>query len=311
MATQSDKMRGRTTCAVDVSPAVVDAGAEMTLQGKVSCSPACDLRGHTLIVKDQTGADAGRVEISEFDGATNVTGEFVVKAPVEPGEYTWLAVSPAVVREGVSYMQASTPISFTVKPHTTHVVAWDAPSAVVVGERFRMKVGIKCPSECDLTNRDFGIYDHEGAQVASGTLTGDRWPGTSGLYVAAVELEAPSREGLYTWSVRSGQGSDVGILHAEGSFSFGVRVVSRPQCLVTVEVVDKDKQTPLSGARVVMHPYKAITDERGIAEVRVAKGTYKLFVSQTNYLTFGLSVDVTADLKARVELDLEPVPERN
>ena len=310
MATQSDKMRGRTTCAVDVSPAVVDAGAEMTLQGKVSCSPACDLRGHTLIVKDQTGADAGRVEISEFDGATNVTGEFVVKAPVEPGEYTWLAVSPAVVREGVSYMQASTPISFTVKPHTTHVVAWDAPSAVVVGERFRMKVGIKCPSECDLTNRDFGIYDHEGAQVASGTLTGDRWPGTSGLYVAELVLEAPAREGLYTWSVR-GQGSDVGILHAEGSVSFGVRVVSHPQCLVTVEAVDKDNQTPLSGAHVVMHPYKAITDERGIAEVRVAKGAYKLFVSQTKYLTFGLPVEIAADMKARVELDLEPVPERN
>jgi len=298
------------TCAVSVSPTVVDAGAEMTLLGKVLCSPACDLRGHTLLVKDHTGADAGRVEIIEFDGVTNATCEFVVKAPVQPGAYTWLAVSPAVVKEGVSYMQASTPISFTVKPHTTHVVAWDAPSAVVVGERFRMKVGIKCPSECDLTNRDFGIYDHEGTQVASGTLTGDRWPGTSGLYVAELVLEAPAREGLYTWSVR-GQGSDVGILHSEGFISFGVRVVSPPQCLVTVEAVDKDNQTPLSGARVVMHPYKAVTDERGIAEVRVAKGAYKLFVTQTMYLTFGLSVEVTADLKARVELDLEPVPERN
>ena len=309
MASQSDKMRGH-ACAVDVYPAVVDAGAEMTLHGKVSCSPACDLRGHTLLIQDQTGAEAGRVEITEFDGVTNATGEFVMKSPVKPGEYTWLAVSPAVVKEGVSYMQASTPISFTVKPHATHVVAWDTPSAVVVGERFRMKVGIKCPNECNLTNRDFGIYDHEEEQVASGTLTGDRWPGTSGLYVAEVELEAPAPEGLYTWSVR-GQGWDVGIPHAEGSISFGVRVVRHPEYLVTVEAVEKDHQTPLSGARVVMHPYKAVTDERGIAEVRVAKGAYKLFVSQTKYLTFGLLVEVTADMKARVELDLEPVPERN
>jgi hypothetical protein len=310
MGSQSDKMRGHTTCAVDVSPGVVDAGAELTLQGKVSCSPACDLRGHTLLIKDQTGAIAGRAEIREFDGVTYTTGEFVVKAPFQPGVYTWLAVSPAVVKEGVSYMQVSTPISFSVKPHTTHVVAWDAPSAVVVGERFRMKVGIKCPNECDLTNGDFGIYDHEGGQVARGTLTGDRWPGTSGLYVAEVELEAPAREGLYTWSVRR-QGSDVEVLHAEGSISFGVRVVSHPQYLVTVEAVDKDNQAPLKGARVVMHPYKAVTDERGIAEVRVAKGAYKLFVSQTKYLTHGLPVEVTADMKARVELDLEPVPERN
>ena len=47
-----------------------------------------------------------------------------------------------------------------------------------------MKVGIKCPIECDLTNGNFGICDPEGTQVAGGTLTGDRWPGTSGLYVA-------------------------------------------------------------------------------------------------------------------------------
>ena len=310
MGSQNDKIRGHTTCTVEVSPGVVDAETEVTLQGKVSCTPACDLRGHTLLVKDQTGADAVRVEISEFDGVTNATGEFVVKAPFQPGAYTWLAVSPAVVKEGVSYMQASTPISFTVKPHTTHVVAWDAPSAVVVGERFRMKVGIKCANECDLKNTDFGIYDHQGVQVGRGMLTGDRWPGTSGLYAAEVELEAAAREGLYTWSVRH-QGSDVGTLHAEGSISFGVRVVSQPQHLVTVEAVDKDSQTPLSGARVVMHPYKAVTDERGLAEVRLARGAYRLFVSQTKYVTFGLPIEVTADMKARVELDLEPVPERN
>lgn len=309
MASQSDKTRGQVTCVVDVSPEVVDAGAEMTLHGKVSCFPACNLRGHTLLVKDQAGAHAGSVELTGFDGETNESGEFVVKAPVKAGEYTWLAVCPAVVKEGISYMEASTPISFTVKPHTTSVVAWDIPSAVVVGERFRTKVGIKCSNECHLTNRDFGIYDHEGAQVATGTLSGGRWPGT-GLYAAEVELEAPAGEGLYTWSVKC-PGLDVGIPHAEGSISFGVRVVSHPECLVTVETVDKVSQTPLSGARVVMHPYRAVTDERGVAEVRVAKGAYKLFVSQTRYLTFGLPVEVTADMTARAELDLEPVPERN
>lgn len=214
-------------------------------------------------------------------------------------------------------MEASAQISFTVEPHTTNVVAWDIPSATVVGERFRIKVGIKCSNECDLTNRDFGIYDHEGAHVATGTLLGDRWPGTSGLYFAEVELEAPTGEGLYTWSVKAPEwdftvpGSDVGIPHAEGSVSFGVRAVSHPEYVVTVEAVDTVRQTPLRGARVVMHPYKAVTDERGVAEVRVAKGEYKLFVSQTRYLTFGLPVEVTADMTARAELYLEPVPERN
>jgi hypothetical protein len=78
-----------------------------------------------------------------------------------------------------------------------------------------------------------------------------------------------------------------------------------------VEAIDKVTGTPLSGARVVMHPYRAITDERGRAELRVAQGLYKLFVTQSRYLTFDLSVDVTADVTARAELELEPVTERN
>jgi hypothetical protein len=190
------------------------------------------------------------------------------------------------------------------------VVAWDIPPAIVIGARFRMKVGIKCSSACDLTKRDFGIYNHEGAQIAVGMLPGDRWPDTTGLYAAEVELEAPAAEGLYTWSVNC-PGSCTGIPHAEGSVSFGVRVVRHPEYVVMVETVDKETQSPLSGACVVMHPYRTFTDERGIAEVRVARGTYKLFVSQTRYLTFGLPVEVTADMTARAELDLEPVPERN
>lgn len=301
-------MRGHTTCAVDVSPDVVDAGAELTLQVKVSCSPVHDLRGHILLVKDQAGADVGRVELTDYDGEANAT-RLVVKAPIEAGEHNWSVVCPAVVKDGMSYADASAAIAFTVKPHQTSVVAWDIPSAIVTGARFRIKVGIKCSTACDLTHRDFGIYDHEGAQIAAATLPGDRWPDTTGLYVAEVDLEAPEAEGLYTWSVNSPR-TDFGIPHAAGSVRFGVRVVNPPDYLVTVETVDTVNQAPLSGARVVMHPYKAVTDERGIAEVRVARGAYKLFVSQIRYLTFGLPVEVTADLTVRAELDVEPVPER-
>jgi len=194
--------------------------------------------------------------------------------------------------------------------HATSLVAWDIPSAIVVGERFRITVGVKCASECNLTNGAFGVYDHEGAQVATGTLSGDRWPGTTGLYVAQVELAAPPREGLYTWSVRT-LDSNAGPPHAEGSVTFGLSVVGRAEYVVTVETVDKASRTPLEGARVVMHPYRAVTDERGVARVRVAKGSYRLFVSQTRYITFGLPVEVTEDVTARAELDLEPLPERN
>jgi hypothetical protein len=194
-----------------------------------------------------------------------------------------------------------------------NVIAWDIPSAIVAGETFRMKVGIKCAHECDVAHSAFAIYDHEGTQAAAGAVTGDRWPGTTGLHVAEVELQAPAAEGLYEWSVRTPahEPSEGEIPHTEGSATFGVRVVSRPECLVTVEAVDTTSHAPLDGARVVMHPYKAVTDARGIAEMRVAKGAYVLFVSQPRYVTFGLPVEVNADMSARAELYLEPVLERN
>jgi hypothetical protein len=310
MVSHADETHGHTTCAVDVSPEVVDAGAAMTLMAKVSCSPACDLRGHALSIKDQAGTEIASLELTTFDGTTNQTREFSAQAPVAAGQHRWSAVCPAFVKAGVSYPEASSAISFTVTPHTTNVVVWDIPPTIVVGEKFRMKVGIKCSAECRLAYTQFAIYDHEGAHLATGTLSGEVWPGTTALYFAEVEVEAPATEGLYTWSVKGPQ-SDGEIAHAEAAVSFGVRVVSHPEYVVRVETIDMVNQTPLSGARVVMHPYKAVTDERGIAEVRVAKGAYKLFVSQTRYVTFGLPVDVTADMTARAELYLEPVQERN
>ena len=201
--------------------------------------------------------------------------------------------------------------------HAVSVVAWDIPSAIVVGEKFGMKVGIKCANECDLANTEFGIFDESGTQVGAGTLPAERWPGTV-LHVVEVELEAPAEAALYTWSVKVRSTSlqtnsepEGEIVHAEASINFGVRVVARPEFMVTVETVDAGDQRPLSGARVVMHPYRAVTDEGGIAKVRVAKGTYKLFVSQTRYVTFGLPVEVERDMTARAELYIEPVTERN
>src|ERR1700741_746910 len=72
-------------------------------------------------------------------------------------------------------------------PHATNVAVWDIPSAIVAGEWFRMKVGIKCEHGCDLAKSAFEVHDHEGALAATGTLPGDIWPGTTGLYVAEVE----------------------------------------------------------------------------------------------------------------------------
>lgn len=309
MAPEGDVTQTQTTCAVRVTPDVVEANDEVRLQVTVSCSPACDLRGHAVSIRNEAGADVARLELARFDGTANQTDEFVLKAPFNPGSYIWSAVCPPIVKPHVSCPEATSAISFVVKPHTTNVVVWDIPSPIVLGERFKVKVGIKCVHECSLADHDVEVWSHEGTPIGKGKLSDDRWPGTSALYAGEIELDAPDEEGLYTWTVKGPSTSD--IPHAEASVSFGLRVVTHPECVVTVEAVDQASQTPLTGARVVMHPYKAVTDERGVAHVRVAKGAYKLFVSQTRYLTFGSPVDVAADMTTRAELCLEPVPERN
>jgi len=310
MASRKEQTRGHLDIALAVEPATVDAGAEMMIHARVSSSPPGDLTGHSLLVKDKGGADAGALKLSETDDEENATGTLVLRAPVTPGDYVWSVSSPAVVKKGVSYEEASKEVSFGVQPHTTRALAWDIPPTVVAGETFEMKIGIKCSSECLFADKAFAIHDHEGAEIAAGVLSGDIWPGTTGLYFAAVELEAPSTAGLYQWSVTSA-GKDLERPHAEGAAQFSLRVVSPPECIVTVEAVDKISQEPVAGAHVALHPYKAVTDERGFAEIRVAKGAYDLFVAKAHYLTLGLPVEVTADMTARAELDLEPTIERN
>lgn len=184
------------------------------------------------------------------------------------------------------------------------VNAWDVPSATGAGERFRFSVGARCSGGCDLGGQVLGLFDQQGAQVCTVKLGRDVCPGTEALYFAEVEAPAPLTAGSYQWEVRTA-GGDSGLPHAAGSFPLAVRVVSPPDCMVTVRAVDRESQAPIQGACVVMHPYRAMTDESGIAKVRVARGQYDILVSGPRYLPVYTSVEVTADLTTSAELETD------
>jgi hypothetical protein len=149
------------------------------------------------------------------------------------------------------------------------------------------------------------ILNREGSQACAATLGCDIWPGTDALYFAEVEAEAPLAVGDHQWEVRTNPWVSE-LPHEAGSCDVAVRIVSPPDCEVTVEAVDSDKQTPIKGARVVMHPYRALTDETGVAKVKVAKGRYDILVSGSKYVPVCTTVEVTADMITRAELDVEP-----
>ncbi len=304
MAAENDTTHMICACSVEVSPREVEAGGDLTLKGQVALASAGDLHGQRVLIEDHDAGLVTTIELTGVDGESNQTGEVVVKAPLRPGTHVWRAVCPAQTQGSVSHEDASTSFSFTVKPHATRVVVWDAPPTVERAKRFGIKLGVKCPFECRPKGWAVDVRDHEGQRQATATLSDAPWPGTDTLYYAEVDLTAPDAEGLFSWDARA-PGSGAEVPHAEGTARFGVRVVPPPECRVTVVAVDAERHTPVRGATVVMHPYRAVTDERGVAEVRVPKGAYRLFVSGPNHVPFRWDGEMTTDVTIRAELALD------
>jgi hypothetical protein len=302
------------SCVVLVSPGEVDAGAEMTLTGEVVCSPAQDLRGRRLQIRDHEGALVDQIQFTEFDGEVNLTEFITVKAPDEPGTHIWFAVPPEEPDEAESgdgfRSDQATPFSVTVTPHTTRLLVWDVPAAVEIGQSFALKIGLKCSSGCDMTGRLFEILDHAGEHVGAGALTAELWPGSEGLYLAELELTAPDTEGLFRWQVQVST-QEAEIPHRAATAGFGVRAVVPADCIVRIEAVDREEEQPLPNMSVVMHPYRAMTNERGMAEIKVAKGTYSVFVSGRGYYPVQRDLKVTQDITTRASLEAEPPPSKD
>jgi hypothetical protein len=305
MAAATGSTHGRPTCTVEVS-SEVDAGAELTVTVQGSCQNGCDLTGQRVSIRDQGGAELATSELA-FDGDGHAMSAITLRAPLEVGEHSYRAVLAACEKDGVLHEATATGFSVTAVPHAASVNVWGVPSAIAAGERFRFKVGVKCSAGCKLTGGELRVLDHEGAQVAEARVV-DVWPGTSALYFAEVEAQAPLSIGDHEWRVAT-PGSDL-VPHA-GSCSFAIKVVGPSDHQVTVEAFDGERQTPISGAHVLLHPYRAFTDESGAAKVKVAKGRYTLFVSGFRYVAYEGVVDVTDDVTIRAELASEPEGEED
>jgi hypothetical protein len=192
--------------------------------------------------------------------------------------------------------------------HTLELTVWDVPPVTAAGERFAFAVGARCSAGCDLGGRELGFFDQEGACASMAKLGPVVWPSTEALYFAEVEAKAPLDAGNHPWEAKiAGWAAEPP--HAGASFPLMVRVVPAPDCEVTVRVVDRQTQTPIAGARVVLHPYRAVTGDSGIASVRIARGQYDLLVSRSRYLPVCVSVEVSADRAITTALDADQADE--
>ncbi len=299
---ESDMKDDHCTCTVEVSPEEVDAGADITLTVRV----AGLRKGKPIVsIRDQHDAELACVELAKSDDGEYESDDIVLPAPRTVGEHAFRAVVLTADKDGNLHEQAGGDTRVVVQPHSAQLNVWEVPSAIVAGERFRFTVGIRCSAGCHLGGEAFSIIDGTGAQVGTADLGPEVWPSTEALYFAEVEADAPPTAGNHEWGIRTAAWN-CELPHDAGSIAVALRVVSPPDCEVTIEVFDRENQTPIKGARVLLHPYRAVTDENGVAKVKVTKGRHDILVSASKYMASGTTVEVTADMPTRAELDKEP-----
>lgn len=296
---------------IGISPDEVDAGSEMTLRGRLALSPARDAAGWKIQIIDHTSVPAGETTFASFDGETYEILPLVLCAPDEPGRYEWrvvpIAWNDAPGPDPVLLEDNATFFSVQVRAHRTWLMVWGVPSAVEPGAAFRMSVGAKCSSGCDMAGRAFEVLDMEGVVLAHGAFAGLR-AGTESLHEATIDLVAADVAGLSRWSVRmAGWGS----VHDAATAEFNVRTTSSAECNVTILAIAEETGQPLAFQSIVAHPYRAMTNVDGVATLRVPKGEYTIYVSGRGRYPIQRHFEVRGDITTKAVLQAEPPPSGN
>lgn len=209
----------------------------------------------------------------------------------------------------------------TEASHKRSIVVWDVPSTVECGAAFAIKAGIKCDGSCPPENWALEVHDEHGNRLARADVGEEIWPGTEGLRRADLDLTAPVSAGSFRWKVvapavmppAAPQDSppdrpEEPPEHSESIAHFHVRTVPEGQCRVTVVAIARETHEPVAGARVVAHPFRAVTDERGVAELNLPRGRYRLFVTRRNFLPLRVDRELAGATTIRAELELDTGP---
>jgi hypothetical protein len=194
----------------------------------------------------------------------------------------------------------------TASAHDFSVAVWDVPSPAVSGRRTTLKIGISCPSGCSLSGTIIDIRNAEGAQIASGRVGSEPWPDTLALYWVELDVAAPETEGTHAWSVHATCEDSV-----HPPVESIVRVVTSrpPEHRVTLEVIE-GSGGPLAGVELRVGPFRAVTDDGGIACVDVPGGTYEVCAWKIGHDLFTTTTHVAADMSIQLEIAVTLLPEQ-
>lgn len=286
---------------VAVTPASVDAGARLLLKAYVATSLPLDLTGQAVQILDSDDQQQTILVLEPKGGGVYESDELELDAPLTVGEHLWSARLDVTVNAGEQALRVSTPVSFTVVEHRITVSVFNTPTAVTVGDVAVVTLGAKCICGCYLGGQAVSLQGDLGEEAVTVTLGSETWPGTEALYFAVANLPAGTTEGLSTWEARV-EPEGLPAPHETGTADFTLRYVPAPEHVLRVEVFDRQEQTPIEGASVVVHPFRTATDREGVATIKVPKGKHRVFVSGYQYYPFREDVDIDGDISIKAEL---------
>jgi hypothetical protein len=280
-------------------PPEVPAGAELVLQVKVS-GATCELGGGRIevVAGEKIVATA---ELIAFHGNVNETAPFTLTAPVGVGAFSWIIRFPPQVIGGIPYGQTALSISSQTRPHQTSLSVWAVPSTVQIANRFSITVGAKSSGACLLGGARIEIRDDTGTVAGESMLGQTPWSGSDALYWTEVMLAGPSKAGPQRWSARFAA-TDLELPHLGASAEFSFTAVKPPEHRVAVTVIEGGAATPVEKTEIALGPYRAATDNAGVAHIEVSAGTYELAVWKSGFQAAVRTVEIAADANVRFEL---------
>jgi len=304
--TRDDRTHSTMVEVIEPTPPEVVAGGAITLKVKAWCPAGCNLTGMAIRIAAADGALV-QCEFATEPRQDDIT-DVKLEAPGRTGEHVWgLTFGPHEVA-GIRHEQVIVPIQTRIIAHATSLAVWSIPSPVVMGRRFAIDVGAKSSAGIALAAERVEVRDESGEVAARGRLGEAPYPGTTALYWTSVELAAPAREGLHTWSVEfEPRGPD--LPHERASTTFSVLVVRSPEHRLTIKVIEKGTSAPIADAQVRLGAYRATTDPLGLAEVNMPKGVYDLDIWKVGYEASTRTVRL--DRNILVEVEAFPVPEED
>jgi hypothetical protein len=193
------------------------------------------------------------------------------------------------------------------REHTTSLAVWDLPSPVIVGRRATLKVGISCPSGCDLSGTSVDVYNEAGARVGGGTLGPAPWPATTALYWAELDVTPPEGEGDRSWRIEA---TAVDPMHGPATSIARFIACGPPEHRVTLHAIDNNSRLPVADVELRLGSFRAATNDVGIAYLDVPAGTYALSAWKLGYDLVSSTADVVGDVTIHVDVTRTRDPEQ-